>query len=108
MTFSIRCHAAVIAGAVHKNVVITYDGSHAPSPDATYDRVACESISISPFIAETHSTVDYNGVAVIGVSEISDIQLTLANLHDFVRRQASASASVDGSAGGMITFYKFG
>lgn len=109
MIFSVRCHAAVMAGAVHKNVVITYDGTHAPSRNAVVDSVVSKDISILPFTAETHSTVDYNGIAVIGLSDIPDIRLTLINLSETITRLADMTAendSIDGVRN--ITFYSLG
>lgn len=47
---STRCHAAVINGEVHRNVIVTYDSVG-----------LCHDVSLSPFEGEVHSTDDFNG-----------------------------------------------
>lgn len=109
MIFSVRCHAAVMAGKVHKNVMITYDGTHAPSRNAVADSVECSHISVSPFTAETHSTVDYNGIAVIGQpDDIADIHLTLENLSEILMLFTAMTADHSGEDRLYITFYRLG
>lgn len=48
------CHAAVINGEVHRNVIVSYDSA---------DR--CREVSITPFECEVHSTDDFNGAILV-------------------------------------------
>ena len=111
MNFSVRCHASVMAGKVYKNVVITYTGTHAPSQSYMTDTILCKDISVLPFTVESHSTVDYNGIAVIDLNEIiDDIHLSITNLTGGVTRFAAATAKNVCREDGRhsITFYRLG
>ncbi len=61
-----------------------------------------------PFTAETHSTVDYNGIAVIGVPAIQDIKITLDNLPLTIRQLVEKTSDAVPSDQGCITFYLLG
>lgn len=56
-TISVRAHAAILNGEVHRNCIVIY------SPD---DRTG--SPEIVPFTTEIHSTTSYNGVIIFAPS----------------------------------------
>lgn len=51
---STLCHAAVINGEIHRNVIVTYDSVE-----------LCHDVSITPFEGEVHSTDDFNGAILV-------------------------------------------
>ncbi len=51
---STRCHAAVINGEIHRNVIVSYDCAE-----------LCSNVSITPFEGEVHSTDDFNGAILV-------------------------------------------
>ena len=90
MRISVRCHAVITPSGVEKNAVISFDGKAMPSHGIPSTQTAA-GIMVSPFIAEVHSTVDYNGIAVVGDADLTDVRLTLGSLHDEVERIAVMS-----------------
>ncbi len=110
MTFAIRCHALIKSGKVFGNVVITYDGTREPSQNVPVDTVVGKNISFAPCTCETHSTVDYNGIAVIGLQDVVDMKLSLADLSHEVSRLASMTENIvyNSDQSQSITFYRLG
>lgn len=108
MLVAVRCHACIMSGEVYKNVVITYDGIRTPSELSASDTIDCRDISLHPFTGEIHSTVDYNGIAVVGAHASSDIQLTISTLRDTVTHLAAITATGDDTDHSIITFYRLG
>lgn len=90
MRQSVRCHAVITPDGVYGNVVISYDGAEMP-PHGKALTVMSDNISVTPFTGEIHSTVDYNGIAVIGdMPDISDVSLTVDTLPSVVIRIKSS------------------
>lgn len=79
MHFSVRCHAVITIECIYKNAVISYDGDRLPMYDNPIV-VKADAISVQSFTSEIHSTVDYNGIAVVGYADLSDIRLTADTL----------------------------
>ena len=82
---SVRCHMAVVNGRRCRNVIVTYSGETVPS-DRGLDVGKCE-CSVREFTGECHSTVDFNGVAVI---ENSFFEVYTVKQLSWLRLNASA------------------
>ncbi|MDE6429897.1 MAG: hypothetical protein K2K65_01845 [Duncaniella sp.] len=86
-TISVRVHAAVINGEVHRNCIVNY------SPT---DPKVCP--KIIPFSTELHSTTSYNGIVIFapeGFSLPSELDMPHAiaapgGFTDLLRRLAAA------------------
>lgn len=72
---SVRCHAAILNGVMTRDVVVSYTGS--TTPDDNGMTINCEDIKISDFTSECHSTIAFNGVAVIEGQKLSFIPISL-------------------------------
>lgn len=71
---SVRCHAAIVEGNIVRNVLVRY------SPDVVPGtcRLTIQAIelSVSPMGHEEHSTVAFNGVAVISGHDICFVPIS--------------------------------
>ena len=73
---SVRCHLAIVAGRKLRNVIVTYPGGAFPS--AAEGLLVGQCIcSVKEFTVECHSTVDFNGVAVIENGSLSFLPLSV-------------------------------
>lgn len=102
----VRCHAAVAAGSVHKRVVLIYRGDAVPI-DGKYAVVYTRDWKILPCDAECHSTVNYNGIAVIGLQDgIAGLRLSVDNVAEILPLLAANanSESVGGSTCEAVMF----
>jgi hypothetical protein len=72
---SVRCHAAIVDGSIVRNALVRYSSGIIPG-DTCGVTVHAEEFSVVPMEHEQHSTVDFNGVAVITGSEISFIPIS--------------------------------
>ena len=90
MRQSVRCQAVITPDGVCGNAVISYDGPQLP-PHGMALTVMPDNISVMPFMGEIHSTIDYNGIAVVGdMPGISDLSLTVDTLPSVVDRIKSS------------------
>lgn len=108
MIFSVRCHVSVMDGEALANVVITYDGERLPSELQPCDAVQGRVLTVCPFTGETHSTVDYNGISVIGMPPDDSIRMTYGNLRSVVGSLAAMTRMVRGEQPDIISFYRLG
>ena len=79
---STRCHAVVINGNIHRNVIVTY-GS----------RELCCDLTISSFREEVHSTDDFNGAILVlpvdATFDLSAVTLTPLTFSSVLSQVAS-------------------
>lgn len=93
MQCSVRCHAIITSDGIHKNSVISYQPTASPThehPQALPKHgqrltLTATGIDIHPFTGEIHSTIDYNGIAVVGDIDLTGIILTAGTLSSTVR-----------------------
>lgn len=66
---SVRCHAAIKAGRIYRPAVVVIDlpSPLVPADGASLTLEGLSPVKVSETDAELHSTVSYNGVAVIGL-----------------------------------------
>lgn len=81
---SVRCHAVVTPDGIHANVILKYVGDAIPAHGGHLTLTAAD-ISVTPFISETHSTIDYNGIAVVGDIDLTGVTLTAETLSSTVK-----------------------
>lgn len=79
----VRCHAVICDDVIHRNSVIAYSGDEIVS-DINPCCVNTSLISVIPFSTEQHSTISYNGIAVIGKVKDS-MALTAENFLDNIK-----------------------
>ncbi len=111
MQCSVRCHAIITPDGIHKNSVITYQSTAHPTHGHPYVlskhdcshahptrehpqalprhgqrlTLTATGIDIRPFTGEIHSTIDYNGIAVVGDIDLTEITLIPETLSSTVR-----------------------
>lgn len=88
MLQSVRCHAVITPDGIHKNSVISYRSQTVPVHGRPLT-VTVEGIEVTPFTGEIHSTIDYNGIAVIGELSRPDIKLTVDSISTVINQIAS-------------------
>lgn len=71
---SVRCHAAIIDGNIVRNAIVRYDADILPGEAGSIIHV--NECSVIPMGHEEHSTVSFNGVAVISEKEIRFIPIS--------------------------------
>jgi len=92
MQCSVRCHAIITPDGIHKNSVITYQSTAHPTREHPHAlpkhgqrlTLSATGIDIHPFTGEIHSTIDYNGIAVVGEIDLTEITLTPETLSSTV------------------------
>lgn len=88
MLQSVRCHAVITPEGIHKNSVISYRSQAVPVHGRPLT-VTAEGIEVSPFTGEIHSTIDYNGIAVVGNFDRWNIKLTVDSISTVINHIAS-------------------
>lgn len=71
---SVRCHAAIVDGDIVRNAVVRYDADILPGNASII--IPVNECSVIPMGHEEHSTVSFNGVAVISDKEIRFIPIS--------------------------------
>lgn len=84
MRYSVRCHAVITPDGIHANAIIRYDGDAVPAHGGHLTLTAAD-IAVSTFMSEAHSTIDYNGIAVVGDIDLTGITLTVETLSSAVK-----------------------
>lgn len=93
---STLCHAAVVNGEVHRNVIVSYDSID-----------CCRELSLRPFEGEVHSTDVFNGAILIlpvGADfDISSVHITASGFSNILSGIASELPVVhDGEASRLL------
>lgn len=100
---AVRCHAVVCGGNVTANAVVSYDDATVPHDDVAMTIDDAGSVSIVSMGMECHSTVDYNGIAVVGMEDVPRLTVTAKNIRQMVSLLAEKSM-LEASGSNRITF----
>ncbi|MCM1051833.1 MAG: hypothetical protein NC349_07710 [Paenibacillus sp.] len=71
---SVRCHAAIVNGDIVRNAIVRYDADILPGDAGII--ISVNECSVVSMGHEEHSTVSFNGVAVISEKEIRFIPIS--------------------------------
>lgn len=100
---AVRCHAVVCGGKVTANAVVSYDDATVPHDDAVMTIADAGRVSVVSMGMECHSTVDYNGIAVVGMDDVPQLTVTADNIRQVVQMLAEKSM-LEASGSNRITF----
>ncbi len=100
---AVRCHAVIYGGKVTANAVVSYDDATVPHDDAAMTIDEAGRVSVMPMGMECHSTVDYNGIAVVGIEDVPRLTVTAENIRQMVKMLAEKSL-LEASGSNRITF----